>query len=111
MRAGFGVDTVCGQAQALDRASGNEVFGDDFGRILRLHFAVPDRLRIHHHDRTVFALVEAERLVDADDGAEASRAGELLQLGDQLALAVRCAGDAGRSLGADVLADENMAFK
>jgi hypothetical protein len=73
--------------------------------------AVPDSFRVDHDCRAVLALVQAPGLVDADPAAEAGGFGKLLQLRNQVALAIRCAGWAGSAFRTDVLADKYMAFK
>jgi hypothetical protein len=111
MRAGFSVDAFVGKAQALDGSSANQMLLDNCGRVRWLYMAVPDGLRVHHHSRPVFALIEAEGFIDAHGRAEPRRFGQLLQLGVKLAFAIRGAGRARRIGRTGVVADKNMALK
>ena len=80
-------------------------------RILRPHMAVPDSLRVNHQHRTMFALVQATSLVDANHPIQARSLSEFLQLRNQLARTIRSTGRARRALRTNVLADKNMPFK
>ncbi len=66
MRTRRGVHARFGQAQTLDRPLLRYMFPDDLSDILRLHEAVPDRLRINHNRRPMLALIRTARLVGAD---------------------------------------------
>lgn len=68
--AAFGINARLGQAQALDGSTRHQVLLHDLRSVGRLHVAVPDCLRVDHDDRTVLALIETERLVDAHRGAQ-----------------------------------------
>jgi hypothetical protein len=59
MRAGLRVQARVGDPKPLHWPPTDEVLIYDFRRILRTHIAVPDRLRINHHRRSVFALIQA----------------------------------------------------
>jgi hypothetical protein len=83
----------------------------NFRGVWGLHMAVPDGLRVNHNDRAVFALVQAERFVDAHRCAETGGFRELLQLRVQLALSIRGAGWPRRIGGTDIVADKYVAFK
>ena len=111
MRAGFCVDAFIGQAQPLDRPATDQMLLHNLRGIGRLHVAVPYGFGINNHSRPMFALVKAEGLIDADRGCEAGSFGELLQLREELALAIGGAGWAWGIGGALVMANENMAFK
>jgi hypothetical protein len=111
MRTCLGVDALVGQTQALDRSPGDQMLGNNLLRVFRLDVPIPDSFGVDHDRRTVFALVKAAGFVDADFAAQTSRFRKLLELRNQVALAVRCAGWTGSAFGANVLANENMAFK
>jgi hypothetical protein len=87
------------------------MLADDLGGVGGLHAAVPDCVRVDDDGGAVFTLVETERLVDAHGGGEAGFAGELRELSVKFALAVGGAGRARRAGGADVVTDEDVAFK
>jgi hypothetical protein len=88
VRTGFGVDAFIRQAQAFHGPAADQVLLDNLRRVSRLHVAVPDGFWINDNGGAVLALVKASRLVDPDLGAEASGFGELLQLGEELALSI-----------------------
>jgi hypothetical protein len=112
VRAGLGVDTVVGDAQALDGPAGDEVLVDNLFSIAGLHMAVPNSFGIDDHVGAVLALVEAAGFVDADSRrAETGSLGGLLQLHQQLAVAVGSAGWARRARRTGVGTDEDVAFK
>jgi hypothetical protein len=77
MRARLGIDALIGDAQSFYGTPVNQVFLDDLGRVFRLHAAIPDRVRINYHRRSVFALIETARFVDPHCGA---KTGSLRQL-------------------------------
>ena len=111
MRAGFGVDAFVGEAEAVDGAAGYQMLADDLGGVGGLHAAVPGCVRVDDDGGAVLALIEAERLVDAHGGGEAGFARELRELCMEFALAVGSAGWARRTGGADIVADEDVAFE
>jgi hypothetical protein len=111
MRACLGVHTGVGQAEAFHRAAIDQVLLHDLSGIIGLHVAIPNRLGIDDDRGTVFALVEAQGLIDADSVAETGRFRELLQLGVQLALAVSCARGPRSTFRADVMADEDVVLE
>jgi hypothetical protein len=89
MKAAFGVQTILGKAETVDRSTVYEMLRYDCGRIFGLHIAVPDRFGINDHHRAVFALVETTGFVDAHFSAQSGGLGQLLELGMQIAFAVR----------------------
>lgn len=107
MRTGFGVDAGVGDAETLDGAAVHQMLFDDFGRVFRLHAAVPDRLRVDHNGRPMFALIETKRFVDSDVGQAGSLA-QLLELRENFVLSIGGAGGTGCSLGANIMTDEDM---
>jgi hypothetical protein len=111
VRAGFGVDALLSQAQALDGPAAHQVLLNDLRGVSGLHMTVPDGFGIDHNRRPVFALVQAKGLVDANGGAESGSFGQLLQLGAEIAFAIRGAGWAGRIGGTSVVADKNVMLK
>ena len=76
--AAFGVDALVCEAEPFDGTSVDEVLLDDFGGIFGLDVAVPDGFGIHHHGRSVFALVETSGFVDANRATQARGLGDLL---------------------------------
>jgi hypothetical protein len=111
MGTGLGVDATVCHTQPLYGATDDEMFRDDFFRVRRLHMAVPDGIGIDDHRGPVLALVQASGFVDAHGGAQIGGFGELLQLGEQLALAIRGAGRPRSTLGTDVVTDKYVTFK
>jgi hypothetical protein len=111
MRAAFGIDALVCQAKSFDGAAADKMLVDDLLGILWLDMAVPDGFRVDNYGRTMFALVEAAGLVDADLSGEPGGLGEHLELRNQLALAVPGAGRSRCALGADILTNEYVAFK
>jgi hypothetical protein len=82
MHAALRIQAIIRNPQPFHRAPANQVLAHDLGRILRLHIPVPDRLRVHHHHRTVFTLVQASGLIDAHLSSQPGSLGTLLQLGE-----------------------------
>lgn len=111
MRAGLAVDAFIGDAQTLDGTAMDQMLLHDLRGIFGLHIAVPDRIGVDHDGRTVLALVETERLIDADAGRQIGSFDLLLQLREQFALPVAGTGWARCAFGAGVVADENVVFK
>jgi hypothetical protein len=72
MRACFGIHARVGEAEAFHWTAIDQVLLHDLCGIFGLHVAIPDSLGIDDDRGTVFALVEAERLIDADAVAETS---------------------------------------
>jgi hypothetical protein len=107
----FGVDAFICEAQPLDGPAAHQVLFDNDRRILGPDPAVPYRFRIHHDSRPVFALIQAQRFVDANAFAKTGRFGQLLQLAVQLAFAVRGTRRTGRAGGTDVMANKDVVFK
>ena len=46
------------------------MFGDNLLRVISLHMAIPDGLRVDHHHRAVFALIQATGLADPDHSVQ-----------------------------------------
>lgn len=111
MRAGFGVEAIFGDAEPLDGTATDEMFGDDLTSIFGLNVAVPYSIGINNHGGTVLALVEAERLVDADATGKACFPGELLQARVQFALSIARAGRTRSLRRTDIVANEDVAFE
>ena len=111
VRAELGVEAFVGEAEALDGAAGDKVLVDDFGGVFRADVAVPDGFRVDDDGGTVFALVEAAGLVDADARGEAGGLGELLDGGVEFGLAVGVTGGARGVLRAGIGADKDVTFK
>ena len=111
MGASLSVEAGVGEAQALDRATRDEVLVDDFRGVFRLDVAVPDGFGVDDDHGAVFALVEAAGLVDADFAFEPCGAAELLKLDEEVSGAVGGAGDAWGTGGAGILADKYVPFK
>jgi hypothetical protein len=59
----------------------------------------------------VLALIQAPGLVDANPVSQASGLGELLQLGEQFALAIAGTRWAGSAFRTDIMANKNMVLK
>jgi hypothetical protein len=72
VRTPLGVKAAIGQNKTLDRPPMKQMLVDDLLYIFDVDKAVPDRVRIHHHDRAMFALVEASQLVRANLPLQAS---------------------------------------
>jgi len=111
MGASFGIQTLVGNAQPLNRNAGDEVLGNNDCGIAGLHIAVPDCLRIDHHNRPMLTLIQTTGFVDAHFAGQAGRFGQLLQLEVQIALAIDRARDAGSSRWTGVVANKNMVFE
>jgi hypothetical protein len=107
MGAGLRVDACVGNAQPLDGTSIDQVLFDDLGSVFGPHAAVPHGFWIDNDSRAMLALVEAERLVDADI-RQARSLCKLLQLDEDFALSIGRAGRAGRSFGTNVMADKDV---
>jgi hypothetical protein len=106
-----GIDAGVGEAEAFDGAAVDEVFLDDFFRIVGLGKAVPDGIGIDDEDGAVLALVEAAGFVDADAVLEAGGFDGVLEgAAKLLAVLVGAAGAGGRAV-AIVEADEEVMFE
>ena len=84
---------------------------DDFVGVFGFHSAIPNGIGVDDDSGSVFALVKAARLVDADAAGEAGFAGELRKTGVERALAVGSARGARRVSWADVMTYEDVAFE
>ncbi len=111
MRAAFGIQAILGHAQALDGAARNEMFGNDDLRVFGADIAVPDPIRVDHNHRTVLALVEASRLINADAAGQPGFPDELLQTRVKLALPIAGTGRTRSAERADVVTDKDVPFK
>jgi hypothetical protein len=111
MRAGFGVETIFVDAQALDGTAAEEVLGDDGFGVFRMDVAVPDGVRVDDDHGAVLALIETTGFVDAHAAGKAGFPAQLLQARMQFAFSVAGAGRTWRVRRADVVADEDVAFK
>ena len=111
MRAGLGIEALFRQTQPLDGLAAYQMLLHNLRGIRGLHRAIPDGFGIHHDSWSVFTLIKATGFVDAHLAAKACGLGELLQLREELTLAVGGAGRARRVSGAVILADKNMMLK
>jgi hypothetical protein len=60
------IDAAVGQAKVLNRTIALDVRRNDLEYVGNLYVSVPDGIGIHHHRRTVLALIEAAGLVGAN---------------------------------------------
>lgn len=111
MRTRFGVEAIFIDAKTLDGAAGDEVLGNDDFCIFGADVAVPHRLGVNDDHGAVLALIEAAGLVDAHAAGEAGFPAQLLQAAVQFAFAVGSARRTGRVGWADIVANEDVAFK
>ncbi len=111
MRAGLGINARIGQAQPFYRTAVYQVLLHYLRGIFGLDVSVPDSLGIHNHRWSVFALVQATRLVDAHGASQAGGLGELLQLRVQFALSIGCARGPWSTFRTDIVANKNVVFK
>ena len=111
VRAGLGVDARVGKTQALDGPASYKVLLHNLRGVAGLHVAVPDGFGIDHYRGAMFALIQAERFVDANGSAESGSLGQLLQLGVEIAFAIGGAGWARRIGGTGIMADKDVAFE
>lgn len=111
MRTGLGVQALVCNAKAFDRSASDKMFADNLGGVFQAHVAVPDGIWVDHDRGTVLALIETPGLVYPDATSEAGCPGEILQFSVQFAFAVSSAAGARRAFRADVVTDEDMAFK
>jgi hypothetical protein len=109
--AGFRVEAGISDAEALDRAAGDQVLGDDFIGVFGFDSAIPHGIGVDDNGWSVLALVEAAGLIDANAASQSGFAGKLREAGVNRALAVGSAGRTGRIGGADVDTDEDVAFE
>ena len=111
MRASLGIDACIGQPQPLHRATVDQVLLHNLRGIFRLNMSVPDGLGIHDYRGPVLALVQAEGLVDAHAGAQASGLRQLLQLCVQFALSIGGARGPRSAFRTDIMADKNVVLE
>ena len=88
MFAGSGIDAPVGQTQSLHRTAPHQMGGNNFVHIGFSDVPVPDSFRIDDHGWSMFALVEAAGLIDADASLKARRIHSLLEACLQLRFAV-----------------------
>ncbi len=108
MWAALGVQARVGDPQPLDRPPANQMLVDNFRCVFRSHMAIPHRIGIDHDGRTVLALIEAARLVDAHSCGESRGLRELLQLRVQFAFSVAGARWTRRVFWTHVMANKDM---
>jgi hypothetical protein len=111
MRASRCIQTAIRQNQPLHRSTTNQVLLDNLVYVGRLHKAVPDLLRIHHHDRPMLALLQATGLVRPYRVFESRRSCFFLKKSMQFPFAIVGAAAARSRRVALVCADENVPFK
>jgi hypothetical protein len=109
--ATLGVDAGVFHHQPLHRLSADDVGVDNLIYVRQLHPAIPDRLRIDHQIWTVFALVEAARLVGPDFAFQSTLGQLLLEQFLESSVARRIATAAGMPLRPLVSANENVLLK
>jgi hypothetical protein len=63
MWAALGVQAAVREQKPLDGTAVNQMLVDDLRYVLPMHEAVPDRVRVDHHNGAVLALVEAAEFV------------------------------------------------
>ncbi len=66
MGARPGIQAVVRNYQSLHRLSADDMALDNFVHVFRGDAAIPDRFRINHYIRSVFALIEASGLIGAN---------------------------------------------
>ena len=111
MRAALRVQARVGNAQALHRTAGDQMLAHNVFRVLWLHPAVPDGVRIDNDSGPVLALVKAARFVDAHLAAQTGLARKLLQPRVQRAGSIARAGGPRRIGGARIETNKNVSFK
>jgi hypothetical protein len=111
MWACAGVDATLSQAQPLHRPPAHQVLLHNLRCIFRLYVAVPHCLGVHHHRRSMLALVQATRFVNPHLAVKPGLPAQLFQPRMQFALAIARAGGPRCIDGADVVADKNVALK
>lgn len=79
MFAGSGIDAAVSQTQSLHRTAPHQMGGNNFVHIGFRDVAVPDGFRVDDHGWSMFALVEAAGLIDADASLESRRVHSLLE--------------------------------
>jgi hypothetical protein len=105
------VQTGIGQAEALDGATVEEMFGDDLLDVFDVDEAVPDGFGIDDDYGAVLALVEAAGLVGADGVFEAGFFDGVLEGGLELFAMLGTAAGAGGVFVAVIVADEEVMFE
>ena len=111
MQTALSIHASIRQPQPLHRPPMHQVLFHNLRRIRSLHMAIPNGFGINDNRGPVFALIQAARFVDPHRRPEPSGLRELLQLREELALAIagtrwpRCV------RGTSVLADKDMMFK
>jgi hypothetical protein len=106
-----GVDAGVGKAEAIDGTAVEEVLVDDLLGVAGVGEAVPDGFGIDDEDGTVFALVEAAGLIDADAVLEAGGFDGVLEGATEFLAVFVAAAGAGGGFVALVEADKEVVFK
>ena len=105
------VQAGVGQAQALHRATVDEMLADNLINVFQVDEAVPDRFRIDDDGGAVLALVEAASLVGANQVLQSSLFQSVFEGGFELLAARGAATGAGGGRVALVGADEQVVLK
>jgi hypothetical protein len=108
MRAALRIQARIGQPQTLHRTAMQQVLLDDLPHVPGMHKPVPDGIRIHHHHRTMFALVQAPQLVRPDLPLQPSLLDRVLERSLQLSATLVGATWARCTLVAFIGADEQV---
>jgi len=66
MRTTFCIQARIRQPQPFYRTSMHKMFSHNLLHIFHMNKPIPDSIRIDHHDRPMFALVETAQLVGAN---------------------------------------------
>ena len=111
MRTTLRIQASLRNPQPLHRPAANQMLPHNLVRILRPHPPVPNRLRIHHHRRPVFALLQASCLVDAHPSPKSGLFGQLTQPRMKLAAPIASARGPRRIGRPRVVADKYMPFE
>jgi len=66
VRATLGIEAGVGEDEALDGTAVKKMLADNLRDVFHMDEAVPDSLRVDHHNRAVLALVKTATFVRAD---------------------------------------------
>jgi hypothetical protein len=105
------IETALSEPETLDRTPVNEMFRDDLVHIFDMNEAVPDRLGIDHHHRSMLALVKAAGLIRPNLGLQPGSFNSIFKGGFELFTASRKTAWTGRILVPLVGAYKDMVFK